>query len=157
MDLEKELPGNYRNDYHKGLINLLFTASCIGDDIKQLLKEHGLTSQQYNILRVLRRYNEEEVNLNFLRHRMLDRHSDVSRIVNKLYQKRLISRKENKSDRRNKSLKITEKGLKLLDKLEEIRSMEDRFLSHLEKSEIQELNRLLDKSREMPSTRQRKS
>jgi len=148
MDLEKELPGTYRNEYHKGLINLLYTASRIGDTIKPLLKKHGLTSQQYNVLRVLRHYSEEDINLNFLRNRMLDKYSDVSRIVHKLYQKRLISRKENESDRRNKSLNITEKGLKVLAELEDIRSMEDNFLTHLEKSEIQEFNRLLDKSRE---------
>jgi DNA-binding MarR family transcriptional regulator len=152
MDLEKELPGKYRNEYHKGLINLLYTANLIGDAVMQLLKEHGLTSQQYNILRVLRHFREEDVNLNFLRHRMLDKHSDVSRIVQKLYEKRLISRKENKSDRRNKSLNITEKGLKLLAELDDIRSMEDHFLAHLKKSEIQEFNRLLDKSREHGGT-----
>ena len=154
MNLEKELPGNYRDEYHKGLINLLFTASRISDAIKQLLKEHGLTTQQYNILRVLRHYREEDVNLNFLRDRMLDRYSDVSRIVQNLYQKRLISRKENKSDRRNKNLDITEKGLKVLEELEDIRKLEDNFLAHFEKSEIREFNRLLDKSREHCSTKQ---
>ncbi len=154
MNLENELPGKYRDEYHKGLINLLFTASRIDDTIKQLLKEHGLTTQQYNILRVLRHYRDEDVNLNFLRDRMLDRYSDVSRIVQNLYQKRLIRRKENTSDRRNKNLNITEIGLKVLADLENIRSMEDNFLAHFEKSEIQEFNRLLDKSRENCLTKQ---
>ena len=113
MDIEKELPGTYRNEYHKGLINLLFTAGRIGDAITQLLKKHGLTPQQYNVLRVLRHFRETDVNLNFLRHRMLDRYSDVSRIVQKLYEKKMIQRKENKSDRRNVSLHITEKGLNM--------------------------------------------
>jgi DNA-binding MarR family transcriptional regulator len=147
MDLEKELPGNYRDEYHKGLINLLYTASRISDSIKQLLREHGLTTQQYNVLRVLRHYGDQEVNLNFLRDRMLDRYSDVSRIVQNLYQKRLISRKENRADRRNKNLNITEKGLKVLAELEDIRSMENKVLAHFEESEILEFNRLLDKSR----------
>jgi DNA-binding MarR family transcriptional regulator len=118
-----------------------------------MLKEHGLTTQQYNVLRVLRRYGDQEVNLNFLRERMLDRYSDVSRIVQNLYQKRLISRKENRADRRNKNLKITEKGLKILADLEDIRFMEDKVLAHFEKSEILEFNRLLDKSREHCLTR----
>lgn len=148
MDLEKELPGKYRNDFHKGLINLLYTANRVSDYIKQLLKQHGLTSQQYNILRILRHFRDEDVNLNFLRQRMLDKHSDVSRIVDKLHQKKLLKRIENQSDRRNKSLRITDRGLQILEELDDIRSLEDTFLAHLEKSEIIEFNRLLNKSRE---------
>ncbi len=147
MSLETELKGVFRNDYHRGLINLLYTASRIMDEIHTIIKANDLTPQQYNILRVLRRYRDTDVNLSFIRERMIDRNSNVSRIVDNLYHKKLAVRDENKSDRRRKSISITEKGLRVLAGMDAIKTMEDKLLGNLDPSEIKELNRLLEKSR----------
>ncbi len=147
MTLESELKGLFRNDYHRGLINLLFTSNRIMEGIHCIIKNHGLTPQQYNILRILGKFREEEINLNFIKCRMIDKHSDVSRVVENLYRKKLVIRVENKTDRRQKSIRISSKGLRLLEEMDEIRGLEDTLLESLNKEEITELNRLLDKIR----------
>jgi len=83
---------------------------------------------------------------------MLDKDSDVSRIIDRLYEKGYVSRTENPDDRRQKSIVITEKGLALLDKMNHCELKADALLSNLSQTEITELNRLLDKIRENDHT-----
>ena len=78
---------------------------------------------------------------------MLDKDSDVSRIVQRLYQKKLVKRLEGKSDRRYKDIIIKEEGLKLLEEMEVCEGQEDELLSNLNETEIILLNELLDKIR----------
>jgi DNA-binding MarR family transcriptional regulator len=118
MTLEEELKGRFRNEYHKGLINLTYTMKQLSYEFFQSLKVHGLAEQQYNVLRILRGFRSTSPHaIGFIKERMLDRDSDVSRIVDRLYEKELVSRIENPKDRRQKSVEITENGLALLDKM----------------------------------------
>jgi DNA-binding MarR family transcriptional regulator len=71
----------------------------------------------------------------------------VSRIVDNLFEKGLIERKENPNDRRQKDIDITEKGLKLLSEMIECDKKADLLLAKLTPGEAIELNRLLDKIR----------
>ena len=120
MKIEDEIKGRFRNEYHKGAINLIFTVKQLGYQFLQSLKKYQLTEPQYNILRVLRGFRSEgPASINFLKERMLDKSSDVSRIVDKLYNKGLIDRRENSIDRRQKDIEITKKGLALLSKIDE--------------------------------------
>ncbi len=148
MKIEDELKGRFRNDYHKGAINLIYTVKQLGYQFLKSLKEHGLTEPQYNILKVLRGFRSEgPVSIGFIKERMLDKSSDVSRLIDKLLLKKLIKRKENADDRRQKSIAITEKGLVLLSKMDHCENEVDRFLVNLSLAEVQKLNRLLDKIR----------
>jgi DNA-binding MarR family transcriptional regulator len=79
---------------------------------------------------------------------MLDKDSDVSRIVDRLFEKGLISRKENPDDRRQKSVEITTNGMELLDKMLSCEQKADTLLKNLSIDEVQQLNYLLDKIRE---------
>ena len=149
MKIEDEIKGRFRNEYHKGLINLNFTVKQLSYNFLQSLKKHGLTEPQYNILKVLRAsYSESPSSIGFLKERMLDKSSDVSRIVDKLYEKGYIDRKENSTDRRQKDVEITEKGLVLLSDSDDCELKADTLLKNLTSDEIQELNRLLDKIRD---------
>ncbi|MEI6753797.1 MAG: MarR family transcriptional regulator [Paludibacter sp.] len=149
MQIEDEIKGRFRNERHKGLINLTFTVKQLSYSFLQTLKTHGLTEPQYNILRVLRGFrNEGTSSIGFLKERMLDRSSDVSRLVDKLYDKGLIDRKENDIDRRQKDVVITENGLKLLAEMLDCEAQADSELNNLTDEEVVELNRLLDKIRE---------
>lgn len=148
MKIEEEIKGRFRNDYHKGMINLTYTANLMNHEFLQFLKKHGVTVQQYNILRVLRGYRPKgPFPIGFLKARMLDRYSDVSRIVDKLYLKGLVERKECPTDRRQKDIEISEKGLRLISEMDEIEKKVDTLLTRLDKDEIKELNRILDKIR----------
>jgi len=149
MQIEDEIKGRFRNERHKGLINLTFTVKQLSYSFLKTLKTHGLTEPQYNILRVLRGFrNEGPSSIGFLKERMLDRSSDVSRLVDKLYEKGLIDRKENDIDRRQKDVVITENGLKLLAEMLDCEAQADSELNNLTDEEVVELNRLLDKIRE---------
>ena len=148
MTIEEELKGRFRNDFHKGLINLTYTTRQLSYAFLQSLKKHGIAEQQYNVLRILRGFRSESpLTIGFIKERMLDKDSDVSRIVDRLYEKQLLTRKENPEDRRQKSVAITDKGLSLLDSMFECEKAADTLLNNLTESEIQELNRLLDKIR----------
>ena len=149
MKIEDEIKGRFRNEYHKGLINLVYTAKQLSYVFYQLLKKHGLAEQQYNVLRILRGFHSETpLSINFIKERMLDKDSDVSRIVDRLVQKSMVSRIENLKDRRQKSVEITELGMALLDKMFYCEQKVDTLLNNLTTEEVKELNRLLDKIRE---------
>ncbi|MCD6179390.1 MAG: MarR family transcriptional regulator [Bacteroidales bacterium] len=149
MKIEDEIKGRFRNEYHKGLINLTYTAKQLSYEFYQSLKKHGLAEQQYNVLRILSGFRSEApLSIGFIKERMLDKDSDVSRIVDRLFEKRLISRKENPDDRRQKSVEITVKGLELLDKMFNCEMKADTLLSNLTIEEVNMLNQLLDKIRE---------
>jgi DNA-binding MarR family transcriptional regulator len=79
---------------------------------------------------------------------MLDRMSDASRIVDKLFQKKFLIRKECPNDRRNVDILITDKGLKLLSDLDYIDETCKDIFKSLTMTEIKTLNNLLDKLRE---------
>jgi Transcriptional regulators len=148
MKIEDEIKGRFRNERHKGLINLSFTEKQLTYSFLQLLKKHDLTEPQYNVLRVLRGFRSEgPSSIGFLKERMLDRSSDVSRIVDKLCEKGLVDRKENTVDRRQKDVVITEKGLDLLQGMDSCEKKADTLLQNLTDDEVIELNRLLDKIR----------
>jgi len=148
MTIDEELKGRFRNDYHRGIINLTYTVNQLNYEFMQHLKKHKLTEPQYNVLRVLKGYRSEgSVSIGFLKERMLDKNSDVSRIVDKLFTQGLIDRKENSLDRRQKEIGITEKGLSLIISMIDCENKADTLLKNLSLDEVQELNRLLDKIR----------
>ena len=149
MRIEDEIKGRFRNDHHKGAINLIYTAKTFGYEFLQLLKKHDLSESQYNILRVLRGYKSEGPHsIGFLKERMLDKNSDVSRLVDKLYYKGHIERHECPNDRRQKEIEITEKGIEILKVMDDCEKKTDSFLKNLTNEEVTELNRLLDKIRD---------
>lgn len=148
MKIEDEVKGKFRNEYHKGLINLTYTCKQLSYEFYQSLKQHGLAEQQYNVLRILRGFRSEApLTIGFIKERMLDRDPDVSRIVERLFEKGLVSRVENPGDRRQKSVSITDKGIKLLDKMYICEKKADTLLGNLTTDEVAELNQLLDKIR----------
>jgi len=149
MKIEDEIKGRFRNEYHKGIINLNFTVKQLSTEFIKLLKKNGLTEPQYNILKVLRGFRSEgPCSIGFLKERMLDRNSDVSRIVEKLFEKGFISRTENSSDRRLKDVEITEKGLAILAGSDDFELKADTLLNNLTLDEVNQLNKLLDKIRD---------
>ncbi len=146
--IDEELKGRFRNDYHRGIINMTFTLNQLKYQFLQHLKKHGLTEPQYNVLRVLRGFRAEgAVSIGFLKERMLDKNSDMSRIVDKLLEKELVSRESHEADRRQKDIEITEKGVELIASMTDCETKVDTLLDNLTIQEIQQLNFLLDKVR----------
>lgn len=149
MKIEDDIKGRFRNEYHKGFINLVYTVKQLSYQFLQFLKKHGLTEPQYNILRVIRgERSKTHVSIGYLKERMLDKSSDVSRIVDRLFEKDYVDRKENSFDRRQKEISISKKGLVLLSEMDECEKKVDSLLKNLSLDEVKEINRLLDKIRD---------
>jgi len=148
MKIEDEIKGRFRNEYHKGLINLVYTEKHVSYQFLQYLKKYRLTESQYNILRVIRGASaEENVSIRYLKERMLDKNSDVSRVVDKLFHRDYVDRKENSIDRRQKEISISTKGLTLLDEMDDCEKKVDLLLKNLSLLEVKKLNKLLNKIR----------
>ncbi len=119
MGLSKDIKQpKFKSEFDKVLVNLMFTSNWLNQQEYYLFKPHGLTTAQYNVLRILRGQLPNAATINLIIDRMLDRMSNVSRIVDKLVGKGLVSRIQNETDRRAVDVKITPKGMKLLEQLD---------------------------------------
>jgi DNA-binding MarR family transcriptional regulator len=111
--------------------------------------QEDITQQQYNILRILR---GSEVPLSTLqiRERMLDKMSDTSRIVDRLIVKCLVQKTACKSDKRLVDITLTEKGLQLVNKLDQYNDQIDAILNGVSEEDAKTINQILDKLRSLP-------
>src|SRR5450432_4716960 len=101
MQLEKEInQKKFRNDAHKLGVNIIYTFGWLNNFQAALMKPFGITSQQFNVLRILRGQHPNPASVKLIRERMLDKMSDASRIVEKLRVKGFIDRKISADDRR---------------------------------------------------------
>jgi DNA-binding MarR family transcriptional regulator len=149
MRLEEEIKQTKPiSEYEKGVINIILTDSYLSSKLKDFLNEFGLTTQQYNILRILRGQYPNVSSNSLIKDRMLYRSADTSRLVNRLVESGFVERSRSEEDRRHVEIIISEEGLDLLAQIDEQIHRVESFLDNLKKSEVKELNRLLDKIRD---------
>ena len=129
------------------MLNLVYTTNWVTAKQGSFFKDSDITSQQYNVLRILRGQYPNPCSIKLIKERMLDRMSDASRIVDKLNTKELLVRRECPNDRRSVDVIITEAGLELLRSLDHIDEVSKQTLTSLTNEEINTLNDLLDKLR----------
>lgn len=148
MKLEDEIKqAKFKSVYAKLAVNISYTHFWVQDQLRQKLKVHQISLQQFNILRILRGQHPKPATINLLKERMLDKSSDASRLVERLRKKGLIERMICEEDRRSVNIVITDKGLQLLTNLESIDEMHSKIFSALSEEEVTQLNELLDKLR----------
>lgn len=147
MSIEKDISQRkFKTEYQKAMINLIFTHNWMMERMKLFFEQADLTPQQFNIMRILRGAGQPLSTLQ-IRQRMLDKMSDTSRIVDRLIKKGLAKKVICKSDRRLVDVSITEKGLKLLEKLDDTQNDLDSIICNLSETDAKQLNKLLDKIR----------
>ncbi len=148
MKIEEEIKQTkFKSANQKAVLNLLFTANWIQNKQKDLFEPFGITGQQYNILRILRGQYPKPIPAVEIKSRMLDKNSDVSRLLDRLIGKNLVQKNQCANDKRASDISITEAGLDQLNKLDEsINNMDLHFLN-LSKEEAKNLSDLLDKAR----------
>jgi DNA-binding MarR family transcriptional regulator len=147
MSIEKDIQqAKFRNEYQKTVVNIIYTYNWIMERSKKFFERGDITTQQYNILRILRGAGKPISTLQ-IRQRMLDKMSDTSRIVDRLLKKDLVKKVVCESDRRLVDVTITEKGGKLLEDLDSYNNEMDALLSNISEEEAETLNQLLDKIR----------
>ena len=148
MGIEQDIEQtSFNSEYHKALINLIYTHSFVSEKLKQIFDREEITAQQFNILRILRGAGRPISNLQ-IRKKMLVKMSDTSRMVDRLLLKGLVEKTSCPSDRRLVDISISYKGLKLLKHLDAYAEEMDELLNVLSKTEVRELNRILEKIRE---------
>ncbi len=150
MGIEKEIQQpSFRNEYHKLIMNLIYTSNHVLEKIKHLLESEDITHQQYNILRILRT-SQKPLSTLQIRERMLDKMSDTSRIVERLIKKDLVNKEICSYDKRLVDITISDKGVKLLERLDKYNDKIDTIACTLNTEDAKTLNALLDKLREKP-------
>ena len=131
--------------HQKALLNLIYTSNWLQGKQQDDFRPFGITGQQYNILRILKGQFPNSISGTEIKSRMLDRNSDVSRLLDRLASKKLITKKTCPNDKRASDVQITEEGLAVLDQISKVGNHE-RVLS-LTDAEAEVLSDLLDKAR----------
>lgn len=148
MKLEDEIQQKkFKSQDQKLALNIIYTSNWLNGHFAIHFKDIDITQAQFNVLRILRGQYPKPSNIKLIKERMLDRMSDASRIVDKLYKKGFLSRTECPNDRRNMDIIITQSGLDLLNSLDKIDDNFNDLFKSLNPDEILQLNHLLDKLR----------
>ena len=137
----------FRDCYQKAAVNLMFTANWLEGKQQEFFKSFGITVQQFNILRILRGQHPNRISGVEIKSRMLDRNSDISRLLDRLLKKNLISKHLRPGDKRATDIAITDQGLDLLKQIDKDLESRERRMIGLDEDECVRLSDLLDKSR----------
>ncbi len=149
MSIEEQIKTNKIAVHKKALINTIYTANFINDEISVALKPFEISIQQFNVLRILKGQKDKPANLSTIQERMVSKMSNTTRIVDKLIEKDLVSRSTCKHNRRKVEILITEEGKKFLDQInKKIEQKEITLTKNLNTEELNHINQLLDKLRE---------
>jgi DNA-binding MarR family transcriptional regulator len=125
-------------------VAILKTADSLSQDSEQLIKSVGLTAAQYNVLRILRGAVPEGLACSGIGEHMISHDPDMTRLLDRMEKRTLITRQRQKDDRRVVKTHITEEGLALLKKLDlPIREHHKKQFRHLSQSRLKALDQLL--------------
>ncbi|MEH6537652.1 MAG: MarR family transcriptional regulator [Psychroserpens sp.] len=128
------------------VITIFLTNNAIKTELLNVLKPHGLSIEQFNVLRILRGQNGNPLNLQDIQERMVNKMSNTTRLVDKLILKDFVNRTECKKNRRKIEIYITRTGLEKLQEIDDIvTKTEEKITSNLTHTELIELNRLINK------------
>jgi DNA-binding MarR family transcriptional regulator len=138
---KKEIPLEART-----IIHLTLVTNKINEMMSASLKPFGISIQQFNVLRILRGQENKPANLSTINERMVTKMSNTTRLVDKLLAKDYVIRKICPQNRRKVEIKITTKGLDVLNEIDGIKfEMEKNIVKNFSLTELKKLNSLLDK------------
>src|SRR4051812_11414592 len=130
------------------LLNLFRTADAMARQLEPVLKPAGLSATQYNALRILRGAGDDGLACREVGERMITREPDMTRLLDRLEKRSLISRRRQTDDRRVVKARITAEGLALLATLDEpLRAAHRAQFAHMGKDKLEMLLKLLEETR----------
>lgn len=133
----------------RAFIELLRTHGRLQDELNEVLKEHGLSEPQFNVLRILRGAGSAGLPCQEVSGRMITRFPDMTRLLDRLAASGFVSRERSEEDRRVVVAKATRKGIEVLGRLDRpVARLHVRQLGHMRRGELMELIRLLEKARQ---------
>ena len=132
---------------HKASLNILYTAWWLKTQMSKVLKEFGLTHEQYNVMRILKGKYPDQMCVKDISCRMIEKSSNVPRIIDRLVLKKLVKRADSPTDKRETVITLTQAGIAVLAASTESINQLMEEMVQIETSEAQELNRLLERMR----------
>jgi DNA-binding MarR family transcriptional regulator len=149
--LQKELQQTkpFRSPEQEGVIGIVRTADLIRRSVWRAIEPHGISPQQYNVLRILRGARPESLPTLSIAERMIERTPGITRLLDRLERKHLVKRERCPTDRRQVMCEITAKGLEILATLDgPVARAEDEALGRISAADLGALIRILDAVRE---------
>jgi DNA-binding MarR family transcriptional regulator len=146
-EIKQRLPiGSAREEAFLGLLR---TAAVVRRPVSKLVEGYGISSAQYNVLRILRGAGDAGLPTLSIRERMIEEAAGITRLIDKLQTAGLVVRsRPSTADRRKVICRVTSNGLKLLRDLDSlVRLAVEGSLSSLSEPELRRLIELLDKTR----------
>ena len=143
-DISKDIHSKFKNSKLKALINIKYTSNWLNSRENDFFKPHGISPQQYNILRILRGA-KDKIKVQIVKDRMIERAPNATRLMDKLCDKNLIERERCKQDRRVVYVKIAKLGLALLSSIDDHENL--KLLKKITEEEAVTLSNILDKIR----------
>ena len=154
LEIAQERP--FASLEEEALLNLLRTSDCLNRAFHVKTRDWGVTSTQYNVLRILRGAQPDGLTCAAIGSRMITAEPDVTRLLMRLKALKLIRQTRDSQDRRVVRTQISETGLTLLKEMDPtILSLPRELLGHLERTELEELIRLLELARKHNEAPQR--
>ncbi len=124
---------------------LLKAADALGLEAEQLVKSASLTGAQYNVLRILRGAQPEGLACRAIGDRMISHDPDITRLLDRMEERRLIRRERQKDDRRVVKTHITSQGLEILKPLDQpMRELHKQQFRHMSTKRLKILAELLE-------------
>lgn len=148
MATDEKPPDVFRSREQQATLGLLRTADAVKRSLAHVVEPHGITPQQYNVLRILRGAGPDGLPTLSIGERMIEQTPGVTRLIDRLERKGLVARTPCAKDRRRVFCRMTSKGLDLLKELDEpINRWDTQAVSVLPPSDIDLLVDLLDRVR----------
>ena len=145
-DLKQTKP--FSGPSQEAAVALLHTADLVRRSVASVVEPHGITPQQYNVLRILRGAGASGLPTLDIVERMVEETPGITRLIDRLQSKKLVIRKRCRTDRRQVFCCITERGLALLDGIDDpLRNAESDALGNLSSKQLGQLIALLEKAR----------
>ncbi len=118
MDLKNRIKQRkFSNPGQEAVLNIMAASSVLREKQNSILQDHGLSVQQYNILRILKGGPKEGFPRCEIYDRMVEKAPDITRLIDRMEKAQLVMRVRSESDRRQSIAQITQKGIKKLEEL----------------------------------------
>lgn len=147
MKIEEEIKTKFESARHKAGVNIIYTSNWLDDKMNDVFKRFDVTSQQYNVLRILKGKYPDALCAGEIKAVMLDKNPDLTRLSDRLQAKGLIEREFNEANRRQVLIKITSKGMDLIKEIGPAVKQQSQTFNNLSDAEANLLSDLLDKLR----------
>lgn len=148
MKLEDAIRSSkFSDEQHKATLNILYTAYLLKQNLSTALKADGLTIEQHNVLRILKGSHPTELCVKDIASRILEKNSNVPRIIDRLVAKKLAKRTTSKEDKRETLVSLTDKGITTIEHARKVVDQITKDIVMIGDDEARTLNTLIDKMR----------